>query len=169
MSKLYAGLDVSLELTSVCVVDVEGRIAAEAKVPSDPAAISAALLALDGSFERVGLEAGPLSQWLYFGLKDAGLPVCCIETGHAKAAISAMSHNKTDAMTHARSRNSALWLVQERACEVRREPGAEDAMLPHAPKTRRRSRLSWSGGRQRSGPTTSTCRCGERPVRWART
>ena len=58
MSKLYAGLDVSLELTSVCVVDVEGRIAAEAKVLSDPAAISAALLALDGSFERVGLEAG---------------------------------------------------------------------------------------------------------------
>ena len=96
MSKLYAGLDVSLELTSVCVVDVEGRIAAEAKVPSDPAAISAALLALDGSFERVGLEAGPLAQWLYFGLKDAGLPVCCIETRHAKAAISAMSHNKTD-------------------------------------------------------------------------
>ena len=80
MSKLYAGLDVSLELTSVCVVDVEGRIAAEAKVSSDPAAISAALLALEGSFERVGLEAGPLSQRLYFGLKDAGLPGCCIET-----------------------------------------------------------------------------------------
>jgi transposase len=96
MSKLYAGLDVSLELTSVCVVDAEGRIAAEAKVSTDPAAISAALLALEDSFERVGLEAGPLSQWLSFGLKDAGLPVCCIETRHAKAAISAMSHNKTD-------------------------------------------------------------------------
>ena len=59
--------------------------------PSAPA-----LLALEGSFERVGLEAGPLAQWLYFGLKDAGLPACCIETRHAKAAISAMSHNKTD-------------------------------------------------------------------------
>ena len=107
MSKLYAGLDVSLELTSVCVVDVEGRIAAKAKVLSDPAAISAALLALDGSFERVG-QAGPLAQWLYFGLKDAGLPVCCIETRHAKAAIAAMSHNKTD-------RNDARSIAQSRA------------------------------------------------------
>jgi transposase len=54
------------------------------------------LLGLQGTFERVGLEAGPLSQWLYFGLKDAGLPIACIETRHAKVAIAAMAHNKTD-------------------------------------------------------------------------
>lgn len=88
MSILYAGLDVSLELTSI--------IFKEAKVASDPEAISMVLLALDGSFERIGLEAGPLSQWLFFGLRDAGLPVCCIETRHSKAAIAAMSLNKTD-------------------------------------------------------------------------
>ena len=96
MSTLYAGLDVSLELTSICVVNAEGRLIGEAKVSSDPEAIADALHRLEGSYERVGLEAGPLSQWLYFGLKDAGLPAVCIETRHAKAAISAMSQNKTD-------------------------------------------------------------------------
>lgn len=96
MSILYAGLDVSLEQTSVCVVDAEGRLISEAKVASDPGALASMLRHLDGSYERVGLEAGPLSQWLYFGLKDAGLPAVCIETRHAKAAISAMSQNKTD-------------------------------------------------------------------------
>lgn len=96
MSKLYAGVDVSLEVTSVCVIDADGRITAELKVPSDPESVSAALLAVKGDFERVGLEAGPLSQWLYFGLRDAGLPAVCIETRHAKAAITAMSQDKTD-------------------------------------------------------------------------
>jgi transposase len=105
MSMLYAGLDVSLEMTSICVVDAEGRIVSEAKVLSDPEAIADQLLGLQGTFERVGLEAGPLSQWLYFGLKDAGLPTACIETRHAKAAIAAMSHNKTD-------RNDARSLAQ---------------------------------------------------------
>jgi transposase len=96
MSILYAGLDVSLELTSVCVVNAEGRLIGEAKVSSDPKAIVDMLRQLEGSYERVGLEAGPLSQWLYFGLKDGGLPAVCIETRHAKAAITAMSQNKTD-------------------------------------------------------------------------
>jgi transposase len=96
MSILYAGLDVSLEQTSVCVVNAEGSIVKEVKVSSDPASIVGSLLELKGTFERVGLEAGPLSQWLFFGLKDAGLPAYCIETRHAKAAITAMSLNKTD-------------------------------------------------------------------------
>jgi transposase len=96
MSLLYAGLDVSLEMTSICVVDAGGRIVSEAKVSSDPKAIADQLLGLEETFERIGLEAGPLSQWLYFGLRDTGLPIACIETRHAKAAIVAMSHNKTD-------------------------------------------------------------------------
>ncbi len=74
---------------------------------SEPDAISRRLLDLPGSFERVGLEAGPLSQWLYFGLRDAGLPAVCIETRHAKAAITAMAMNKTDRMTRARWRSSS--------------------------------------------------------------
>lgn len=105
MSLLYAGLDVSLEMTSICVVNAEGRIINEAKMPSEPVAIAAYLLSLAGEFERVGLEAGPLSQWLYFGLQEAGLPVCCIETRHSKAAIAAMTLNKTD-------RNDARSLAQ---------------------------------------------------------
>lgn len=105
MSLLYAGLDVSLEMTSVCVVDGDGHMLTERKVSSDPEAIAALLLGLDGSWQRIGLEAGPLSQWLYFGLKDAGLPALCVETRHAKAAIAAMSHNKND-------RNDARSLAQ---------------------------------------------------------
>jgi transposase len=96
MPTLYAGLDVSLELTSICVISAEGCIVKEAKVSSDPEAIASILLQLDGSFERIGLEAGPLSQWLFFGLQGSGLPVCCVETRHSKAAIAAMSLNKTD-------------------------------------------------------------------------
>ena len=105
MSLLYAGLDVSLELTSICVVDADGCIVCEKKVLSEPEAITVCLLGLPGPFERVGLEAGPLSQWLYFALHDAGLPAVCIETRHSKAAIAAMSMNKTD-------RNDARSLAQ---------------------------------------------------------
>ncbi len=105
MSLLYAGLDVSLETTSICVVDTDGRIVLEVKEVSEPEAIIARLAELSGAFERVGLEAGPLAQWLYFGLADAGYPVVCIETRHSKAAIAAMSMNKTD-------RNDARSIVQ---------------------------------------------------------
>jgi transposase len=105
MSLLYAGLDVSLEMTSICVVDADGRIVRETKALSEPAAIAACLFDLPGSFERIGLEAGPLSQWLYFGLRDVGFPTVCVETRHSKAAIAAMSTNKTD-------RNDARSLAQ---------------------------------------------------------
>ena len=75
MSTLYAGLDVSLETTSVCVVDADRQLLAEKKVNSDPEAIAKALLLVEGAWEHIGLEAGPSSQWLYFGLNDAGLLV----------------------------------------------------------------------------------------------
>lgn len=104
-SLLYAGLNVSLETTSICVANAEGRIKLEAKAPSDPEAIATHLSQLTGTFERVGLEAGPQSKWLYLGLRDRGYPVGCIETRHSKAAIAAMSVNKTD-------RNEARSLAQ---------------------------------------------------------
>jgi transposase len=94
--KLYAGLDVSLETTSVCVVDEDGRIQLEAQCCSEPAALIPMLQKVGDGFVRIGLEAGPLSQWLYFGLVEAGLPAVCIETRHAKAAIGAMATNKND-------------------------------------------------------------------------
>jgi hypothetical protein len=61
----YAGIDVSLEASSVCVVDASGKIIKEAKVLSEPDALIAWFKALPFSLARVGLEAGPLSQWLY--------------------------------------------------------------------------------------------------------
>lgn len=96
MRKLHAGLDVSLEMTSVCVVDENGATVLEAKAPSEPEAIAEALQGVGGEFESAGLEAGPLSPWLVSGLKAAGLPAICIEARHAKAAMVAMTRNKND-------------------------------------------------------------------------
>jgi transposase len=86
----YAGIDVSLELSSVCVVDATGRIVREAKVPSEPEALVGFLVQLGLPLTRVGLEAGPLSQWLHAGLTGAGLEAVLLETRQVKAALSAM-------------------------------------------------------------------------------
>jgi transposase len=91
----YAGIDVSLELSSVCVVDTQGKIVKEAKVASDPEDLIAFFASLGFAMTRIGLEAGPLSQWLQSGLKCAGLEVVLLETRHVKAAFSAMTV-KTD-------------------------------------------------------------------------
>ena len=93
--KHFAGLDVSLEETAICVVDEEGRIVREARVPSEPEALVAFLRGLGLALERIGLEACSLTAWLHEGLTAAGLPAVCIETRHAKAAMGAMP-NKTD-------------------------------------------------------------------------
>jgi transposase len=86
----YAGIDVSLEQSSVCVVDATGRIVREAKVASEPAVLAAWLAGLGVPLARVGLEAGPLSQWLHAGLRAAGLAVELLETRHVRAAFKAM-------------------------------------------------------------------------------
>src|SRR3954454_9346027 len=86
----YAGIDVSLERSSVCVVDGTGRIVREAKVPSEPEALVRFFRELGVPLARVGLEAGPLAQWLHAGLAGAGLEAVLLETRHVKAALSAM-------------------------------------------------------------------------------
>jgi transposase len=91
----YAGIDVSLELSSVCVVDAKGKIVKEAKISSDPVALLTFFRGLGIAIERIGLEAGPLSQWLHAGLTQAGFEVVLLETRHVKAALSAMTV-KTD-------------------------------------------------------------------------
>src|SRR5690349_9455609 len=94
----FAGLDVSVNETSVCIVDDGGRIVREVKVASEPDALSAVLKGDVYHFKRIGLEAGPLSQWLYSAFAEANLPVICVET--LKAQI-----NKTD-------RNDARGIAQ---------------------------------------------------------
>jgi transposase len=86
----YVGIDVSLEFSSVCVVDATGQVVREAKVRSEPEALVAFLAGLGVAVTRVGLEAGPLSQWLYAGLTAAGHETVLLETRHVKAALSAM-------------------------------------------------------------------------------
>jgi transposase len=88
-------LDVSLELTSVCIVDARGGIVCETKVASEPEALIRFLQTQDLEIVRVGLEAGPLSQWLHAGLTAAGFDPVLLETRHVKAALSAMTV-KTD-------------------------------------------------------------------------
>ena len=67
----YAGIDVSLELSSVCVVDAQGKIVKEVKIASEPEAFIAFFQELGFAVKQIGLEAGPLSQWLHAGLKVA--------------------------------------------------------------------------------------------------
>jgi len=102
--KHYAGLDVSLKETSVCIVDEMGAIRREVKVPSHPEDLVRLLQDPAWQFERIGLEAGPLSQWLFDGVAEAGLPVVCIETRHTKAFLKAQV-NKSD-------RNDARGIAQ---------------------------------------------------------
>jgi transposase len=100
----YAGLDVSLEETAICVVDSTGRIVKEARAASEPEALVAALSKIDLPLDRIGLEACSLTAWLHDELRAAGWPAICIETRQANAAMKTMP-NKTD-------RNDARALAQ---------------------------------------------------------
>jgi transposase len=86
----YVGIDVSLEHSSVCVVDGTGKIVVEAKVVSEPEALIAWLRRRPFTLVRIGLEAGPLSPWLFAGLRDAGFAAELLETRHVRDAVKAM-------------------------------------------------------------------------------
>jgi transposase len=86
----YAGIDVSLESSSVCVVDATGRVVREGKVASEPETLIAWLRQSDLDFARIGLEAGPLSQWLHAGLREAGFMTELLETRHVRTAFKTM-------------------------------------------------------------------------------
>ena len=100
----FAGLDVSLEETAICIVDGAGKIVREARVTSEPEALVAFFAACGMTMERIGLEACSLTAWLHEGLTAADLTATCIEARQAEAAMSAMP-NKTD-------RNDARGLAQ---------------------------------------------------------
>ena len=86
----YAGIDVSLEASSVCVLDASGKVVREAKVASEPEALTAWFARLGLEVARIGLEAGPLSQWLHGAMTGAGLRVELLETRHVRTAIKTM-------------------------------------------------------------------------------
>ena len=137
----YAGLDVSLEQTSVCVVDAQGEVVREAKVASEPEALVGFLCAHEPRIIRVGLEAGPLSQWLHAGLVSAGFEVVLLETRHVKAALSAMTV-KTD-RRDARGIAQLLRLGWYRRC------------TPSRPALRRCARCSLPASSSRASCSTS--------------
>jgi transposase len=86
----YAGIDVSLECSSVCIVDAAGKIVREGKVASEPEALIAWFGLSRLELVRIGLEAGPLSQWLYPTMHRAGLAVELLETRHVRRAFETM-------------------------------------------------------------------------------
>jgi transposase len=98
----FGGLDVSVKETSICVVDDTGRIVKEVKVASEPAALLKVLGNPTYRFKRIGLEAGPLSQWPFSALAEAELPMICVETRHMGAVLKRRSTRPT-AMTRAAS------------------------------------------------------------------
>ena len=100
----YAGIDASLETVNVCIVNGEGAVLLERKVEAEPDSIIGLLRNFGQPMERVGLEAGPTSSWLYSELRAAGVPAICLECRHVKAGLSAM-RNKTD-------RNDARGIAQ---------------------------------------------------------
>ena len=138
----YAGLDVSLEETAICVVDGTGRIVREARAASEPEALMAALSKIDLPLTRIGLEACSLTAWLHDELRAAGWPVICIETRQANAAMKTMP-NKTDRndaralaqimrtgwyrQVHVKSRQCRLWMrsIENVVRAVLREAGVK--------------------------------------------
>jgi Transposase len=101
----FVGLDVSVKETAVCIVDDTGKLMCEQHVPTEPDDIVTLLISVGDDYGRVGIEAGPLSQWLVNGLTAAGLPVVCVETRHMMALLKGQQINKSD-------RNDARGIAQ---------------------------------------------------------
>lgn len=114
----YVGLDVSLKLTAICIVDRTGKIKREGVVSSDPEAIAEFIKTHASHVERIGLETGPTVTWLWTELSKLGLPVICIDARHAKAALK-MQINKTD-------RNDAVGIARIMQCGWYKEVRVKD-------------------------------------------
>src|SRR5215475_7261432 len=114
----YVGLDVSLKLTAICIVDRTGKIQREGVVHSDPEAIAAFIKSNAPHVARIGLETGATSTWLWTELNKLGLPVICIDARHAKAALK-MQINKSD-------RNDAVGIARIMQCGWYKEVRVKD-------------------------------------------
>lgn len=93
--KHYAGLDLSMESTQVCIVDGNGRKLVSEKVESSPEAI-ATMLERHGPVERAVIESGRMSPAICLGLRELGVSVVCIDARQAHQSLKAMKANKTD-------------------------------------------------------------------------
>lgn len=100
----YAGRDVSLRSVSICIVDDSGAVRLESKIVADVGTLIDRLKAFSSEVRKVGFEAGTLTQYLTYGLQEAGFEVVCMEARQVAAALSAM-RNKTD-------RNDARGIAQ---------------------------------------------------------
>ena len=107
----YVGLDVSLKLTAICIVDRTGKIEREGVVASDPETIAAFVKLHAPHVARVGLETGATSTWLWTELSKLGLPVICIDARHAKAALK-LQINKRPQRRRGHCPHYAVWMVQ---------------------------------------------------------
>ena len=114
----YVGLDVSLKLTAICIVDQTGKIVREGTVASNPEAIAAFVKSHAPHVARIGLETGATSTWLWTELNKMGLPVICIDARHAKAALK-MQINKSD-------RNDAVGIARIMQCGWYKEVRVKD-------------------------------------------
>jgi transposase len=114
----YVGLDVSLKLTAICIVDRTGKIEREGVVASDPEAIAVFIKSHAPHVARIGLETGPTSTWLWTELNKMGLPVICIDARHAKAALK-LQINKSD-------RNDAVGIARIMQCGWYKEVRVKD-------------------------------------------
>src|SRR6058998_1110524 len=114
----YVGLDVSLKLTAICIVDRTGKIEREGVVASDPEAIAVFIKSHAPHVARIGLETGPTSTWLWTELNKMGLPVICIDARHAKAALK-LQINKCD-------RNDAVGIARIMQCGWYKEVRVKD-------------------------------------------
>lgn len=85
----YVGLDVSQELTAICIVDGEGTVKFEGMVPTEPDDIITYLNSTGEEYGRIGLETGSFSHWLYHALYEEGLPVVCVDARHANSILKA--------------------------------------------------------------------------------
>ena len=152
----YAGIDVSLDSASVCIVDAQGKIVKKARVACEPEALIAWLAAHGTPMARIGLEAGPLSQWLFAEMRAAGLAVELLETRHVRAAFKAMPV-KTD-RTDARGIAQLMRLGWFRPVHCKSLPAQEARALLTTRKLLQAKRhdveMSLRGFGLKDGPTT---------------
>ena len=183
----YAGIDVSLEQSSVCVVDATGRIVREAKVASEPEALVGFFVQLGLPLARVGLGAGPLSRWLHAGLAQAGFEAVLLETRQVKAALSAMVvktgrkdargiaqllrmgwyrpvHRKSPPAQEVRALLVGRKLLQGKLLAGELSGGASFFPAPRAAGAGGRRTRSWSSARAGAGRSRSGPRSGRGPA-----